>query len=225
MRSLLVLGWVIVGLLALSGIYVGFLGGVWGLIPGLPAILLFALLAMLTLRRGAEAGWFLPFAWILVVPAVTVPSHIGLLGVITDGYDYEGVFASGPAGECTQVNQREYDKLWHCPLGASTATLAPGLLNLAAFVGLLHPSRRLRRAALAAGAFGAARLLVPAIIYAADAPGVEIIGSWQWPPAMGSLASGYASVALWSASLAAAFAFPWLVKAGQGEANTRRSAS
>jgi hypothetical protein len=198
------LGWSAVGILGLAGIVVGFFGGVWGLVPGVPAVVLFAALALLTVRRGIGRGWFLPFAWILIVPAVTVPLHIGLLGVITDGYHYEGIFASGDAGACTQVNQLKYDKLWHCPLEAAAPTLLPGLLNLAPLLFLFSSARRARYAGLVAGSLGAVRLIVPALIYAADAPDVEIIGSYQWPPAMGSLASVYASVALWMVSLAAA---------------------
>ena len=198
------LGWSAVGILGLAGIVVGFFGGVWGLVPGVPAVVLFAALALLTVRRGIDRGWFLPFAWILIVPAVTVPLHIGLLGVITDGYQYGGAFASGDAGVCSQVRQSRYDKLWECPVEAAVPTLLPGLLNLAPLLFLFSSTRGVRYAALVAGSLGAARFLVPAVIYVADAPNVEIIGSFQWPPAMGSVASVYASVALWMVSLAAA---------------------
>src|SRR3989304_8896764 len=71
--ALPVLGWSLIAILAVLGMLGGFFAGIWGLVPGVPALLLFAAMALLTLRRWADKTWLLPCAWIPVVPAVSVP--------------------------------------------------------------------------------------------------------------------------------------------------------
>lgn len=219
-------------LLAALGIYLGFFGGAAGLIPGGLALLwIAALWRWETGRRGAGV-WVLLFLWVLVVPAVTISAQVELLGVITDGYRYAGVFAGGDAGSCTQIVQSTYDKEWACPLNATLPTLLPGLLNLIPLLGVLSSARDVRRAAIVAGGLGLTRFLVPVVIYAAQGDTVTIIGSWQAPPAMGSMASAYTSLLLWLATLVTLVIFAvwqrWeLLRAGptehgSAEAATRR---
>lgn len=189
------------------GIYAGFFGGAWGLMAGIPALIWLAAAWRSEGGRTTGAAWFLPFLWILIAPAVTMSAQIGLLGPLTGGYEYGGVFAGGPAGACEEVAQRGYDKQWDCPLAVALPTLLPGLLNAAPLIGLLSAVPHVRAAAVVAGGLGLARLLVPFALYAADGTEVTIIGSWQFPPAMGSAASVTTSFILWWISLAAAVAF------------------
>lgn len=199
--------WAGIAFLGALGVYAGYFGGAWGLVPGALALLwLAAAWRSETTRRG-EGAWSLPFLWALVVPAVTISAQIALLGLATDGYEYGGIRAAGAAGACEQVAQLQYDKQWDCPLAVALPTLLPGLFNLAPLVGLLSAVTYVRAAAAIAGGLGLVRLLVPLAMYAADGTDVTIIGSWQFPPAMGSVGSVTASLILWAASMAAAILF------------------
>ena len=209
-----------IAVLGALGIYIGFFVGAWGLVPGVAALLWLAAVWLSETRRAAGGAWFLPFLWILVVPAVTMSAQIALLGLITDGYQYGGVFAGGEAGACDQVAQLDYDKQWSCPAAVALPTLLPGLLNLVPLIGLLSAVPIVRAAAAMAGGLGLVRLLVPLALYAADGADVTIIGSWQFPPAMGSFASAYASMALWVLSVAVTVAFAgWRIFAARGAAS------
>ncbi|MFQ5879929.1 MAG: hypothetical protein ACE5IZ_07155 [Dehalococcoidia bacterium] len=130
--------------------------------------------------RTRPWGW--PFLWILLIPIVTVPWHGILLEDLGRGrYPVEDVLP----------------------------TLAPGLLNLVAFLWVLSPERRTQYAALVAGILGSVRLVVPALIYMASGPTITVdgfLGGVNTP-------SIFASWILWGLSLAAALAFPSLVKA------------
>jgi hypothetical protein len=199
--------WAAIVLLAAVAFYFVLFVGPWAALPGGFALLWIAAAWRAESARGSERTWPLPLLWVLVVPTVTVGLQIGLLGLITDGYQYGGVLAGGPAGACEEVRQSAYDKQWSCPLGAALPTLLPGLLNLVPFAGLASSAPRARAAAGVAGGLGLVRLLVPILMYASQGSDVTIIGSWQAPAAMGSVASATASAALWFASLGVALAF------------------
>ncbi|HEU4759236.1 MAG TPA: hypothetical protein VFT91_04555 [Dehalococcoidia bacterium] len=97
------------------------------------------------------------------------------------------------------------DNTWDCPAENVLPTLLPGLLNLGAFLWLLSPHRGARLAGLTAGSLGAARLVVPGLIYLAL--GTVSLRTTFWP---GPNESVIASVVLWGLSLIAAVAFPRL---------------
>jgi hypothetical protein len=173
----------------------------------LPAALALLTFAILAFRIKGEDRSVLPFAWILLVPAITVPLHVYLLGNITNGYTHRGWAIQQRAGECTEMPSGQYEVEWACPLDASLMTLSPGLLNLVPFLWALSGRRRVRQAAIVAGSLGLLRFVVPVGIYIADAPDVTIIGGYQGPPAIGSIVSGYTSLALYVVSVVISGAF------------------
>ena len=150
------------------------------------------------------AGWFAwvnwwgwPFLWILLIPMVTMPLQVERVGsMVWDNCVQEpGI----PGAKNT----------WQCPVEDVLPTLWPGLLNLVVFLWLLSPRPRSRHAAAVAGSLGAARLVVPGLIYVVLGSPLTLRTQY-WP---GPDESAIASVVLWSVSLAAALTFPSLVRA------------
>jgi len=158
---------------------------------------------------ATAAGWFRrlnwwawPFLWIVLIPGVTIPWQIVLLGnsgrwPAAQVYDNCDLVPGIPRATNT----------WHCAPEHVLPTLLPGLLMLVAFLWLLSPRRGTRYAAAVAGSLGALRLVVPALIYVAS--GTVSVRTTFFP---GPDASVAASVVLWGLSVAAMVVFPRLVK-------------
>lgn len=169
------------GVLLLLAVVIGAVSGVWGYLPGAAVFVLFALVARDAHARGSD--WYLPFVFLLVLPAITVPSQAVFLRLLTDGFPYNAALhriegGETEAGRCTAIYDGGFDKEWQCPEAEAALTLLPGVLNLAAFLWLGVSDRRIRTSARAAGAVGALRLIAPAAIYLTGGP-VVIIGSYQ----------------------------------------------
>jgi len=155
--------------------------------------------------------WWLPFLWILLIPMMTMPIQVERLGS-------DGGFASAKAyQQCQLVHKSpgaflDFNTVnsWRCPAEDVLATLAPGLLNLAPLLWVWWPNRRTRFAVLAATGLGAARVLVPGLIYLAL--GTVTFSTHFFP---GPNETVIASLTLWFLSSGAAVVFPWLVKAGR----------
>jgi MFS family permease len=146
--------------------------------------------------------WRWPFLWIILIPGVTIPWQIVLLG------------NSGrwPAARVYDNCELEPDirgatNTWECSPEHVLPTLLPGLLILVALLWLFSSVRRTRLAAVVAGGLAVARLITPALIYVAS--GTVTLRTTFFP---GPDASVAASVALWMVSIAVAFAFPRLFK-------------
>jgi hypothetical protein len=159
-------------------------------------------MAVVRTVSGWLNSWRWPFLWILLIPGVTIPWQIVLLG------------NSGrwPAARVYDNCELEPDirgatNTWECSPEHVLPTLIPGLLSLGAFLWLLSSRQQVRYAAILAGSLGALRLVVPTLIYAASDPVSVRTAFFPGPDA-----SVAASVALWVVSIAAALAFPWLFK-------------
>ena len=147
-----------------------------------------------------EWGW--PFAWILLIPAVTVSWQAVLLHSLANQDNCVLIFRGELGGD-----------EWGCPVGDVLPTLLPGLLNLVAFLWLVFPGRT-RHAALIAGTLGALRLGVPVLLYITSGPDMTVVtGGLIWPAVRGD--SFLASWVLWFLSLVAAGVFAWAVKGDQ----------
>ena len=189
-------GWLLISLLALFGVAYGYLYGATGLIGGLPAVALFAVMTVAAARRRGPEWAVLPFAWALLVPALTVPLQIIFLDRVADG-------------TCTEVPSANIDIVWTCSTVDVLPTLLPGLLNLASLLWLFSSRGDVRRAALIGASWGAVRLLVPALFWLSEGDQVTLIGSYQFPPASTYNASLVVSPLLWFLTLASGAALGW----------------
>ena len=145
-------------------------------------------------------GW--PFLWIILIPGVTIPWQIVLLG-------NSGRWpAAGVYDNCDlEPDIRGATNTWECAPEHVLPTLLPGVLILVAFLWLQSPERPARYAALVAGTLGAVRLIAPALIYVIS--GTVTLRTTFFP---GPDASAALSVSLWAVSIAVALAFPRLFK-------------
>ena len=145
-------------------------------------------------------GW--PFSWIVLIPGVTIPWQIVLLG-------NSGRWpAANVYDNCDlEPDVRGATNTWECAPEYVLPTLLPGVLILVAFLWLRSPERPTRYAAVIAGTLGAARLITPALIYVAS--GTVTLRTTFFP---GPDASVALSASLWVVSIAAALAFPRLLK-------------
>jgi hypothetical protein len=180
-RPVLVLVLVVMSVLLPLAVLIGAVSGVWGYLPGAAVFALFALVARDARARARD--WYVPFLFLLVVPAITVPSQAIFLDLLTDGFPYNAALhgmegGQTEAGRCTAIYDGRFDKEWQCPETEAALTLLPGVLNLAALLWLGSSKGRTRTSARVAGAAGALRLLAPAAIYLTGGP-VVIIGSYQ----------------------------------------------
>jgi hypothetical protein len=160
--------------------------------------------------RGWFSGlnwWRWPFLWVLLVPVVTMPLQVERLGAS------EGFLAANVYENCDLAPGPGLTNTWKCPVECVLPTLMPGLLNLVAFLWLVSPRRKTRYAALVAGALGAVRVAVPALIYMALGSPISLRTQY-WP---GPNESAAASVILWLLSVAVLAVFPaiWLRLTGQ----------
>lgn len=156
--------------------------GAGGLLVGVPVLAAFLLVAWR--NWGREGAWWLPLAFIVILPAVTVPAQSYLLERITSGFAYNasayhqfGTVAD--AGQCAPVYDGGFDMEWSCPRIPATLTLAPGLLIFATFAWMAAGDSGTRGAAVIAGVLGVLRFGVPLAIYMSRSD-VQIIGSYQF---------------------------------------------
>jgi hypothetical protein len=104
--------------------------------------------------------WAWSFTWITFIPIVTVPLTLAisssLLGDWRRNCEYHP-----PRHEATYPH-RFFSEGYHtCSSRQIAVSLSPGLLNLLPLLVFFSPGGRDRRSALAAGSFGALRLLIP----------------------------------------------------------------
>jgi hypothetical protein len=129
-------------------------------------------------------SWLWPLLWLLLVPLITVPLTLRLLGGL------EGCTAllhTPPPG-------------YRCSTQAALLSLAPGLLNLLPALWLRSRDPSVRSAALLATALGAIRLAAPALMYLAQGTEVRIVNGIVWLPNPNST---LVSLGLWIVSLCA----------------------
>jgi hypothetical protein len=139
------------------------------------------------MRRFVDT-WVWPVLWLLLVPLITVPLTLRLLG------ELEG---------CTALLQTPPPG-YRCSAPAALLSLAPGLLNLLPALWLRSHDRRVRSAALLATALGVIRLVVPAVMYLAQGANVWIVYGITWLPNPNST---LVSLGLWIVSLCVAAGF------------------
>jgi hypothetical protein len=143
---------------------------------------------MLLLTRWFERAPSRLYGYLLLLPLATVPLTFGLALLAQ----------TGPPSLHINPANGDYlsDPFW-------PRILAPGLLNLLPWLGLLSTSPRLRFHARLAGALGALRLVAPIIVWTLRAPPAAMIACPNLEPCgLNSLlwATGV-SLALWVVTL------------------------
>jgi len=123
-----------------------------------------------------------PLAWLILTPLITVPATLIGTSILTpfdNGARYatlEDVQAAADADHLCKVTVGAADIFGGvdasaaCPDGYIVAALSPGLINLAPLLWLLFGRVSVRRTAVVASVFGAARLLIPMIAVATAVP-------------------------------------------------------
>jgi hypothetical protein len=151
---------------------------------------------MLIMTRWFERAPSRFYAYLLLLPIVTVPFTMGLALVIQ----------TGPPSLHIDVASGRYlsDPFW-------PVILAPGLLNLLPWLALLSPRERskgLRFHARLAGVLGALRLIAPIIVWTMKTPPASV-------PACPNLDPCGLSALLWATGVSAALwvltLFCWII--------------